>query len=665
MRPDAGAFACSLVLLSLALGACSGDAEEASDESQSGGAGSTEAPATRFPDDPPGARRDLLLELRRARDAARSPADGGGRAWLVDAAGNETTPEVTCGTPARFTIRYAAGPEGLAEGGFLRLTPPPFWGWSRAQVTDPEAPGYVTFGTAAEGVTLEPRAGEWLDLLVQGRGLREGEELELVYGDGAVGAVADRYAEAESRLWISVDGDGDGIGAVLRDSPAVRVRAGAAAQVSLLLPSTAEPGEPVTLRVALLDGQGNLGVDFDGSARLAVVPEEGLAVPETLPLTGEPAALELTPGEAGVYRVLAELELDGRATVAISNPLLVADGVAPVRWGDLHGHSNLSDGTGTPEDYLRYAREVAALDVVSLTDHDHWGMLFLDQRPDLWERIRAATAAAHAPGEFVAILGYEWTSWVHGHRHVLYFADDGPVLSSVDERYETPAQLWEGLRGLPAMTFAHHSAGGPVPTDWDYPPDPELETLTEIVSVHGSSEAADSPGRIYDPLRGNYVRDVVLERGYRLGFVGSGDGHDGHPGLTHLAGSSGGLAAILTDELTRDGVREALRSRRTYATSGQRILLRAALEGHRMGAVVPASEEPLTLYVRAIGTDRIVSGDLVTEDAVVRRERGEDEEIWDLETLFEVPRLRAGEACYVRVVQADGGCAWSSPFFAE
>jgi hypothetical protein len=31
----------------------------------------------------------------------------------------------------------------------------------------------------------------------------------------------------------------------------------------------------------------------------------------------------------------------------------------------------------------------------------------------------------------------------------------------------------------------------------------------------------------------------------------------------------------------------------------------------------------------------------------------------------ELRDLRAGEYVYVRVVQADGGAAWSSPFFVE
>ncbi len=78
--------------------------------------------------------------------------------------------------------------------------------------------------------------------------------------------------------------------------------------------------------------------------------------------------------------------------------------------------------------------------------------------------------------------------------------------------------------------------------------------MTEIVSVHGNSESLDAPRVVHEPVAGNFVRDV-LQRGYQLGFVGSGDSHDGHPGLTSLGNSgSGGLAAILSDDLTREGV---------------------------------------------------------------------------------------------------------------
>ena len=116
-------------------------------------------------------------------------------------------------------------------------------------------------------------------------------------------------------------------------------------------------------------------------------------------------------------------------------------------------------------------------------------------------------------------------------RHRLYEAS----VQNVEHEVDFIKSTFKDLTGRQALTFAHHSAGGPIATNWDYPPDPELEPVTEVVSVHGSSEAPDTPLMIYSPAPGNFVRDV-LDRGFRLGLVGSGDGHDGHPGLAQPAG---------------------------------------------------------------------------------------------------------------------------------
>jgi len=135
--------------------------------------------------------------------------------------------------------------------------------------------------------------------------------------------------------------------------------------------------------------------------------------------------------------------------------------------------------------------------------------------------------------------------------------------------------------------------------------------------------------------------------------------------LSDPAGS-GGLAAILSEDVTRTGVLEALRARRVYATNGARIWLRVTLDDRPMGSVIavagPAAREEVTLAIEVVGTapieriDLIRSGHTATIAGDGRREMALSRTI---------PPLGPGEYHYVRVVQTDGGAAWSSPVFAR
>jgi len=644
---------CGLVV-TLALAGCGGDEPPAAGDGADGM--------------PPTARPQVVAALRDDLTAKRSPADGGGRAWLDESQGDA---RAVAGQPGRWRLVYEAGPLGVAAGGMVFFQVPPFWGWSTPQVVEPDAPGYTEIATDAEGVALKPETIDQglLAIGVGGRALREGERIRLVYGAGAAGALADRYAERDSPFWFAVDGDGDGVRGMVQHPPRIDIAAGPPARLVLHVPATAHPGDSVRLTLAVLDAVGNAGAAVDATVALSSEPA-GLALPATVTLApddGGRTTVELRTPTAGVYRVVARLDAPGAATPGTSEPLaaesnpIEVDASAPrILWADIHGHSSFSDGTGLPEDYLDYARDVAGLDVAALTDHDHWGLPFLDQDPDLWQRIVGETRTHHHPERFVTLLGYEWTSWIYGHRHVLYFDDTGPLLSSIDTKYEHPDELWRGLEGRDAITMAHHSAGGPIATDWSIAPDPKFEPVTAVVSVHGSSEAADSPSLIYRPVPGNFVRDA-LDRGYRFGFVGSGDSHDGHPGLSQLASPSGGLAAIMSERLTREGVLEALRARRAYATNGARIILRLQLGGAPMGATVAAGTGG-TLAVRVIGTAPIAALELIRSGKIVERTTPTERAAgWDVP----LPPLAAGEYVYVRVTQTDGGLAWSSPIFAE
>lgn len=627
---------------------------------------------------PPTARLRQARELAADRDAERHASDGGGSVVLERA-----EPErVEAMRPGTWTLVYTAGPLGVAEGGALHFLPDPFWSWSPPQARASDQPGYTEVTTEAEGVELElvaQRAGAGMSgaliARVTGAPLEEGDRVRIVYGAGRLGAFADRHAERESHLWIAVDGDGDGVRAVLEDSPTVRVLPGPVARVVLHGPSVAREGEEVRFTVALLDPMA--AVVEDAVATVAVTQRpDGWDLPERVELRAEHRGARSFTGIAagrGVARVAVELELEEDTLRAEANPLVVADGVPRVRWADLHGHSHVSDGTGTPREWWRYARDVARLDAAALTDHDHFGVRFLDDRPAVWEALQETARGFHEPGAFVALIGYEWTSWIHGHRHVLYFGEEGELHSSLDPRYETPRQLWNALEGRPALTVAHHSAGDPVPVNWSFRPPPELEPVTEVSSVHGSSEALDSPLLVRGAVKGNTVRDQ-LEDGLRLGFIGSGDGHDGHPGLAHLSPvygwrsrgptlGTGGLAAILSEDLTRDSLLEALRARRCYATSGPRILVDTTLDGHAMGATVEvAALESPRVELLLVGTAGLDWVDLVRPDRVERLElEGEGR----FQGALSATELEPGQFLYLRVQQEDGGLAWTSPWFLE
>ena len=639
------------------------------------------APQTESPTARPSVHEEFLADLA----APRAPSDGGGTVRLVLAEGHDGS--VMCATTGRWEFEYVAGPLGITAGGSLTFLSPQFWGWSRPQAAAPDRLGYCV--VQCPGVPFEASGYDQSLFMVQfgEGGLEAGKSLRLIYGAGPAKAMADTYAERESRFYFKVDGDGDGVSSLVGDSPAIRVLPGPAARINTHLPSTAEPNTTQSLVLALLDVFANAGVGFTGTVQLESIPP-GLGLPREVDFAASDGGVQRIPIGAiqpGTFRVRATVSLDeNREASCLSNPMRVAAGVRPVFWGDLHGHSGLSDGTGTPTDYFAYARDVAGLDLVVLTDHDHFGVRFLDAHPKLWEEIRAAVGDANRPGKFVALLGYEWTSWLHGHRHVLYFDGQGDILSSLDPSTTTPQGLWDALAGRDALTFAHHSAGGPVATDWSYTPDPLLEPVTEVMSVHGSSEAWDSPSRIYGAVRGNFVRDQ-LERGVRLGFVGSGDSHDGHPGHAHLAPNAGyrqarpdsrgrradkrlgngGLAAVRASILEPAALLKAFRARDVYATSGPRIWLACSLAGHKMGSSVPvtAVEEPARLVVEVAACSGLERVEIVRKGRQVERIPCSSE--LDLHLEIELEDLSAGDFVYIRVLENDGGQAWSSPFFIE
>ncbi len=627
---------------------------------------------------PPSARWSEANELAEDLGTPRHPSDGQGEAWLVDPAGDRLVQGTAVArTPGSWTLHYAAGEPGIAVGGALLFLPEPFWGWSAPQVSVPGRLGYTRVTTDAPGVELVLHdEGPRLRVEIGGRALEAGEVVRIEYGADGAGALADTQAEKDARLWISVDGDGDGVPKVLAESPSIQVAPGPPAMLELLVRGAARVGSTTELVANVLDAYGN-PVEVDGTLELSRIPK-GWEIPAELPLQGGRASHSFECLDPGIVRLSGRIELEGRSLEDEANPLWIGESAPRVLWADLHGHSGLSDGTGTPEDWYRYARDVALLDVAALTDHDHFGVLFLDQSPELWNRIQGTTAEFHEPGRFVTVLGYEWTSWIHGHRHVLHFEDTAPLRSSLDPAFGDPRLLANALKGEAAMLLAHHTAGEPVATNWSFAPDPEVEPLVEVLSVHGSSEARDAPRTVRGARDGYFVRDQ-LARGVRFGFVGSGDSHDGHPGLAHLSPmygarptatgrtrelGTGGLAGILCEERTRPAVLSSLRARRAYATSGPRTLLRATVNGVPSGQTVALADlaPPLRLDVIAVADGHFERIDLVTSWDGVRSQALSER---TFQGSLDLVAAEPGGWAYLRLLQTDRGQVLSSPIFFE
>jgi hypothetical protein len=120
----------------------------------------------------------------------------------------------------------------------------------------------------------------------------------------------------------------------------------------------------------------------------------------------------------------------------------------------------------------------------------------------------------------------------------------------------------------------------------------------------------------------------------------------------------------LATGLTRKEVFEAWRARRTYATSGKRILLSFKVNDHWMGEdIALASDDARRLVVNVTGTAPIQSIDVVKNNEDVhtweRPTNGVDV-VWD-----DASEAKTGDYYYVRVTQEDGEMAWSSPVWLD
>lgn len=549
---------------------------------------------------------------------------------VIDPAG-----DIEAGSLGTFVLTYTVGRYGIDDGGTLKIAVRFASDWGYPQLDDPGGANFTRVSSSGEA-RIQARFDtkgyirpfqKCLVIDVEEWGLAEGDTITVVYGDtsgGGPGTHVQTFREFAFVFKVAVDCFGTGQFVELQKPPTLQIVPGKAEKLVVLGPSQTAPGQPFTVGIRAEDRWGNPAVGYRGEVALKAVGMDGL--PETCRFgAGDEGALRLEevrcPAE-GVFKLAVSAIASDLA--AEGNPVVCrpADGLRPL-WGDLHGQSQETVGTNSIEDYFRFARDTAMLDFAGHQGND------FQITPAFWAAINRVAAAYDRPDSFVAFPGYEWsaTTPAGGDRNVYYLNEGGTIFRTshwqveekedrANDRYPADA-LFAALRGKEALVVPH--IGGR-PANLRYH-DPELEPVIEIYSAWGQFE---------------WLLEEAIERGYKVGIVAGSDDHKGRPGASYPGSSSfgvyGGLTCVWVDEWSRQGIWHALKARRCYGTSGQRIALDVRADGHRMGEEFQ-SQGPVRFAIEAAGTGPI-------EEIEIRR---------GLETVYRYPESQKRDPSRVRL----------------
>lgn len=342
-------------------------------------------------------------------------------------------------------------------------------------------------------------------------------------------------------------------------------------------------------------------------------------------------------------------------------------------FGEIHGHTELSDGRGTPDAYFTAARDLANLDFCALTDHDHGGVCKPELWVEKWDLIQDLVAKYHEPGKFVTILGYERDSFPFYPNACLYYKDGrGEMVRSRQDGEITRDELIALLNRDDIVTIPHQISQVGVGVNFRKLSPELMPTLVEIYSKWGASEFFGNERPIRDCARGNYWQDA-LECGARVGCVGGSDVHAPYPGIpvdlgkaSNLRRFQPGIAAVLTEELTREAIFEALQKRRCYACEGVRAVIDFRINGAHMGSEIDDNSEVWReIHLCVTSPEPIEQIDIVKNAQDHFRYNVEGHASSHTSMVIDLESERETDYYYVRVTHCSGLRAWSSPIWVK
>ena len=332
-----------------------------------------------------------------------------------------------------------------------------------------------------------------------------------------------------------------------------------------------------------------------------------------------------------------------------------------IYFGQLHSHTNLSDGAGSCEEaFYHAANEVENLDFLAVTDHsnafdnDLQASVLDGSMSSKWV-LGHELADKYTTQDFVGLYGYEMT-WSNGLGHMntyntagfqsrtqTEFASYATALNNYYSALKSDANSLSQFNH-PGTTFGNFE-------DYAYY-DEVIDELITIIEVGNGEGTIGSSG--YFPSYEEYTR--ALDLGWHVAPTNNQDNHKGHWGDSNTARS-----VVLADSLTRNNIYDAIRNRRVYATEDNDFSIYYTLDNYEMGTILTEEDVDETVHLKAVISDPTDSGNVKVDVLVNGGIVAATKSVPVKESTVEFDLNASYSYYYLRFTQADGNIAVTAP----
>ena len=338
-----------------------------------------------------------------------------------------------------------------------------------------------------------------------------------------------------------------------------------------------------------------------------------------------------------------------------------------IYFGEMHGHTDMSDGHVSMDHYFTNIRDNAKLDFAAITDHDHGGVGNAELwAPEKWKAIQSKVREYYQPGKFTTILAYERDSYPWYNNLVIYFGHhDGEIVRGEHDGDITRKELEYFLHREDVLLIPHDTYSLSAGCDFLSIPVELMPTLMEIYSRGDAAEYFNHPMLARNGCCEGGTWQDALKRGARMGVIAGSDDHCGLNGFANTdygygpLGKFPGITGVWAEQNTVESIFSALKARRCYGFTGGRMKLDFRINGHYMGEEFSLpKDEDRTVWFDFEADAPVDSVTLVKNcrDYILLKDQAR-------QVIFDYRAEQETDCYYIRAITKDGRWCWSSPIW--